>query len=135
MAGYIVNFSIYTLAMVGIIFAALFLFKGVMSGKGFAGKSDFLNVEETLNISPRKTIYVVKAGTERFLIAGDTERTSLIAKLGVSDEAKKRMDKSAVLDKLYAPDSLEEFSSVIETKRKYQSKAPLMRELARKLEF
>ena len=42
---------------------------------------DFLQVENSLRISPVKTIYVIKAGSERFLIAGDTATTTMLAKL------------------------------------------------------
>jgi len=136
MTGYLVNFSIYTLAMVGIIFAALFVFKGVMTGRGFSKKSEFLNIQEVMNLTPRKTLYVIRAGEERFLLASDVDKTSLIAKLDPSGVVNLgREDKSSDLDTLYGPDSLEEFASVIDFKKGRTSKGPLMRELARKLEF
>ena len=34
-----------------------------------------------MRINARKQIYVVRAGKERFLIASDTERTTMLAKL------------------------------------------------------
>lgn len=139
MSGYLINFSIYTLAMLGVICAALFVFKGVMSGRGFAKKTDFLNIEEVINLSPRKTIYVLKAGEEKFLIAGDTERTSLIAKLNDPQRTKTNKEvRDIELDKLYNNDSVEDFSAFIDLKKKSAAtdkKAPMMRELARKLEF
>lgn len=146
MASYLVNFSIYTLAMVGIIFAALFVFKSVMNGKGFSKKTSFLQVEDTMNLSARKTLYVVRAGGQKFLLAGDIDRTSLIAKLDSEepDAAPKaiREDKSFELNSLDGIESLEEFSSIInfqknkeEKTERYKNgaKAPMMRELARKL--
>lgn len=139
MTGYLLNFSIYTLAMVGVIFAALFVFKGVMTGRGFSKKSEFLNIQEVMNLSPRKTLYVIKAGEERFLIASDVDKTSLISKLDPNGlKQPSREDKSSELDTLYGPDSLEEFASVIDFKKgrtTSRDKGPLMRELARKLEF
>lgn len=132
MAGYILNFSVYTLAMVGVIFAALFVFKGVMSGRGFSGKSDFLGVEDTMSLSPRKRMYVVRAGAEKFLIAADLDKTTLIAKL--QSQAAYASDKSRELDTLYGSENLEDFASVIDIKRK-GGRGPMMREIARKLEF
>lgn len=138
MSGYLMNFSIYTLAMVGVIFVALFVFKGVMTGKGFSKKSDFLNIEETISLSPRKSLHVIRAGGERFLVAADIDRTALIAKLGENPSSAQtpRIDKSVELDALYGSDSLEDFASVIDFKKgRSDNKAPMMRELARKLEF
>lgn len=85
MGGYLVNFSVYTMAMIGLIFFALMVYKK-FSGDGFScRKSDFLKVEEHLNIAPRKNLYVVRAGNERFLIAGDTDKTTLISKLNETE--------------------------------------------------
>lgn len=79
MGGYLLNFIVYTAAMIGVIFLAVVVYKK-MYYTGSA-QSNFLNVEESLNIAPRKKLYVVRAGNERFLIAADAERTSLISKL------------------------------------------------------
>ncbi len=81
MGGYLVNFSVYTMAMIGLIFFALMVYKKFAQGSLSGKKSEFLNVEETLSLSPRKTLYVVRAGGEKFLIAGDVDKTSLISKL------------------------------------------------------
>lgn len=82
MGSYIVHFIVYTLAMSGLIFFALFVYKKFMNG-GFSAKgAKTLSIEETMNINPRKSLMIVKAGDERFLIASDTDKTSLIAKLG-----------------------------------------------------
>lgn len=134
MTGYLINFSLYTLAMVGVIFCALFVFKGVMTGKGFSKKSDFLAIQETMNLSPRKTLYVVKAGEEKFLLASDVDKTSLIAKLDQKENKLPtiRQDKSSELSSLDGITSLEEFSLLDFPKNK-TAKEPVMRELARKL--
>jgi len=81
MGGYLVNFAVYTMAMIGLIFFALMIYKK-FSISGVSGKkSEFLGVEESMSIGPRKTLYVVRAGKERFLIAGDVDKTTLISKL------------------------------------------------------
>ena len=41
-------------------------------------------MHDTLSLGPRKTLYIVSAGEEKFLIAGDVDKTSLISKLGES---------------------------------------------------
>ena len=71
MGSYILNFTVYTMAMCGLISFALFVYKKFATS-GFINKnSQFLNVEETLSLAPRKTLYVIRAGQERFLIASD----------------------------------------------------------------
>lgn len=77
--GYMINFIVYTIAMVGIIFLAVFVYKKFSFCAGT--KSKFLNVEDCISIGPRKELFVVRAGNERFLVASDVGRTSLISKL------------------------------------------------------
>ena len=77
--GYLANFMVYTLAMIGVIAIALIVFKNANSFG--AGKSKHLKVIDTLSIAPRKTLYVVSTGREKFLIAGDVGNTTLISKL------------------------------------------------------
>ena len=82
--GYLTNFIVYTFAMVGVIMLALFVFKTSSSIK--TGKSSsFLKVHDTLSLGPRKTLYVISAGEEKFLIAGDVDKTSLISKLNAKE--------------------------------------------------
>ena len=78
--GYLSNFIVYTLAMVGVIVIALMVFKSA-TGSSVKGGSKYLKVHDTLSLGPRKTLYIVSAGEEKFLIAGDVDKTSLISKL------------------------------------------------------
>ena len=82
--GYLTNFIVYTFAMVGIIMLAVFIFKTTSTVKTKKGSS-FLKVHDTLSLGPRKTLYVVSAGDEKFLIAGDVDKTSLISKLNAKE--------------------------------------------------
>lgn len=146
MTGYLINFSIYTMAMIGIIFLALFTFKA-FSGGCFSKKSVLINIEDTMKLSTRKTLYVVSAQGEKFLIASDIDRTSLIAKLEHKDEKVlvkeqkeqaldtcfPRLDKSTELNSFDGIESLDEFASIIDFQKKRQKKGPMMKELARKL--
>lgn len=84
MGGYLLNFIVYTAAMLGIIFAALFIYK--KTSVNFQSSSKFLKIEDSISLSPRKQLFVVKAGTERFLVASDTDRTNLISKLETSSK-------------------------------------------------
>ncbi len=81
MGSYILNFTVYTMAMCGLIFFALFVYKKFADGGMYSKNSKFLNVEDTLSLGPRKTLYVIRAGKEKFLVAGDADKTSLISKL------------------------------------------------------
>ena len=99
MGGYLVNFTVYTLAMLGLISFAVFVFKKFTDGTMRSSKSKFLNLEESMSLSPRKTLHVVRAGNERFLIASDIDRTTLISKLDVPQSVQK-------------PENLERFRNI-----------------------
>ena len=85
MGSYIMNFAVYTMAMCGLIFFALFVYKKFAAGSFTSKNSQFLNVEDTLSIGPRKILYVIRAGREKFLVASDADKTTLISKLETSD--------------------------------------------------
>ena len=78
--GYITNFIVYTLAMVGVIVVALLVFKNATSiGGGKASK--YLKIIDSISLGQRKNLYIVSTGKEQFLIAGDVNNTCLISKL------------------------------------------------------
>ena len=86
--GYFANFMVYTFAMIGIIVIALLVFKHSTSIGG-AKSSKLLKLVDTMSLGQRKMLYIVSTGKEKFLIAGDTDRTTLISKLdNISDEIK-----------------------------------------------
>lgn len=78
---YLINFAVYTLAMIGFIAVALFIYKKSIYSGTVSKNKDFLRVENSLRLSAAKTVYVLKAGNERFLIAGDAANTTMLAKL------------------------------------------------------
>ncbi len=81
MNSYLLHFIAYTFAMIGFLVMLLFVYKkAVYSGNKNNNKS-FLSVENTLKLSATKTVYVLRAGKEKFLIAGDTANTTMLAKL------------------------------------------------------
>ena len=79
--GYIGNFIVYTLAMIGVIVVALLVFKNATSGGNIGKKSKYLQLIDTMSLGQRKMLYIVSTGRERFLIAGDVDKTTLISKL------------------------------------------------------
>ena len=81
MGHYILNFTVYTMAMIGLICFALFAYKKFAITNFTGNKKGLLSIEDGLGLSSRKTLYIIKAGNERFLIAADLERTTLISKL------------------------------------------------------
>lgn len=82
MGGYVANFMVYTMAMIGLICFAVFVYKKFTDGTMRTGENKFLSIEGSMSLSPRKTLHIVRAGNEKFLIASDVERTTLISKLG-----------------------------------------------------
>ena len=62
--GYMLNFIVYTTAMVGIIFLAVFIYKKFSYCSGT--KSKFLNIEDCISIGPRKELFVVKQAVKDF---------------------------------------------------------------------
>ena len=85
--GYLTNFMVYTFAMIGVIALTLVIFKystGFKHNK--KGNAKGLKVVDTLSLSSRKTLYVIETEGEKFLIAGDIDRTTLISKLNSNDK-------------------------------------------------
>jgi len=111
MGAYLINFIVYTAAMIGVIYAAVFVYKKSTEGFGGNKGAQLLGVEEAMNISPRKTLYIVRAGAQRFLLAGDVDKTTLIAELDDANRPKTRRQPTEDL-----PDIID-FSQVYETRR------------------
>lgn len=108
MNNYIIHFVTYTFAMAGFIAMLLFVYKkAIMPSTGNRTKK-FLKVESTLRIAPTKTIYVLQAGNERFLIAGDAANTTMLAKL----------DENNIEITEEAPTEIPKFSALKETIQK-----------------
>ncbi len=106
MSGYLVNFGVYTMAMLGLIFFAIMVYKKFSGfGNTKASNTRFLSIEETISIAPRKNLYVVRAGVERFLIAGDIDKTTLISKLDLKQPSSKELIQTS-----YTGDSITENS-------------------------
>ena len=81
MNSYSINFTVYILAMIGFIAVALYVYKKTMNCNQIQKNKEYLKVENYMKLSPTKTLYVIQAGSERFLIAGDSSNTTMLAKL------------------------------------------------------
>lgn len=135
---YLVNFLVYTMAMVGLLFICLMVYKKTMSNTKCTKNNDELVVENALKLAPRKTVYVVKVGGEKFLIAGDAERTTFLAKLNGQELTKEVMTTVPVkFDENVATEyksSVADYSEVMKAIKMTRRKQPVMREMLRKLE-
>jgi flagellar biogenesis protein FliO len=117
MGGYLTGFIVYTAAMIGVIFIAVFAYSK-FSFKG-SSKSKFLNVEDCISLAPRKNLYVIRAGNEKFLVASDAERTNLISKLNESSKQMySQQDKQEMSSEIDELPVIVDFSSMKKEDRK-----------------
>lgn len=86
MMSHLVGFTVYTLAMIGIIFLGFVVAKkSIAIGRFSDPKSKFLTIESCLSLEPRKNLYVVRAGEEKFLISTDTEGSRFLTRLETNE--------------------------------------------------
>lgn len=137
MGVYLANFLVYSMAMVGLLFVCLMVYKKTMVNNKCAKNNEELKVENALNLSPRKTVYVIKAGNEKFLIAADAERTNFLAKLNSQQEIQQYTQKNAAqpqpTEKLPSQKNVD-YSEVMNAIKMTKHKQPVMREILRKLD-
>ena len=106
MNGYVINFAVYTMAMLGLMFFSLMVYKKTSNfANGNRKNLSALKIEESMPIAPRKTLHIIKAGNERFLIASDAESTTLISKLQsdeiVLNKSDNKDEKEQAFDAIY----------------------------------
>ncbi len=95
MAGHLTGFLTYTLAMLGIVFIAFIVVKKSLAYTSAKQKPDFLKIESRLSLEPRKNLYVIKAGHERFLISSGVEGCQFMTKI----------EENNISNKIEIPDS------------------------------
>lgn len=98
MTSYLLTFTVYTTAMVGAIFLALFVYKKFSPTNSKISASKFLEVEDCVSIGVRKQLYIVRAGNEKFLIASDAERTTFLSKLAANEESLKQKESLSLVN-------------------------------------
>ncbi len=134
MSTYLIQFGIYTMAMVGAIFLCLIVFKKTMVNSRCTGNDSELKIENALNLSQRKTLYVIKAGDEKFLIAADAERTTFLSKLNMDTEEvvtsiTQKDEPAPILPE--KSKKIVDYTDVMNSVNK--SKGPVLKEMLRKL--
>ena len=97
MFGYAANYTVYTMAMIGLICFAMFVYKKFFLNANFNNKSQFLGIEESISLAPRKNLHVIRAGKEKFLIACDVDKTTLISKLNENSTKKELTEELPVI--------------------------------------
>lgn len=85
---FIMNITVFTFAMIGLIFFALLVYKKVSDFGINTKQNGNLKVIDMLRVAPSKTFYVLSAGQEKFLVASDANHMNLIAKLEDTDNIK-----------------------------------------------
>jgi len=127
MNAYMAHFAVYLFAMVGIICVALFIVQKSLIPNCKGKKSSFLEVEDTITIAPKKSLFVIKAGDKKLLIASDEGRTTFLTNLDEKEKSK-------------LPKSIEEMTSKLSGVKMYHStykdkklSAPVMRSILTKL--
>ena len=139
MGVYLINFLVYSMAMVGLLFVCLLVYKKTMLNNKFAGKNNNLTVENALNLSQRKTLYVIKAGNEKFLIAADAERTSFLAKLNENEQIQNIQPVKNINEQTFRQEmSVQEskgvdYTEIMAAINAKKEKPPVMKEMLRKL--
>lgn len=121
--GYLTHFLVYVFAMLSVIGIALFVYKKFSMVNSNGRKSNSLSVEDVLSLTPRKSLYVINANGERFLIAGDLERTTLISRLGETSNNERYNERSVDLTEFIKKEDILYASE----------KQPVMKNLVKKL--
>lgn len=80
MKTYIMAFIFYTLAMIGVLFAGFIVYKKTMITTCNRKKGS-MKILESLPISPKKMLLIVKVENRKFLIASDMDNTTFLADL------------------------------------------------------
>lgn len=81
MTGYLTGFMVYMMAMLGVIFIALVVVKKSINLGSAKQKNNFLKIESSLSLEPRKNLYIVRAGNERFLVSSGVEGCQFMTKI------------------------------------------------------
>jgi len=109
---YVGSFTLYTLLAIGVIYGLFLYFRknpaslnslaalgngGLQFGRNplQSQQAKKLEVETILALEPRKTLYIVRADQERFLIATSMEGTQFLAKLSEEADITDALEKAA----------------------------------------
>lgn len=131
MQGYFIQFLAYTMAMVGFLTICLFVYKKLCAKTLSGINTDCLCIENVLRINARKQIYIVKAGNERFLIASDTERTTMLAKL--DDEIKDKKEEIKQQPVILKKAAKKHLGNIIQAVSEESNSSSMMKRISEKM--
>lgn len=84
MTSYIWSFFIYTLGAVGVLLAGYIVAKHFINS-GFDmiknPQKDFLKLEQGIRLEQKKSVYLLRAGNQRFLVASSPEGVTFLSEL------------------------------------------------------
>ena len=87
MTAYLVKIIFYTAGVIGMLLIGFVVAKACLyNGATFNKRKGNLEIEESLPISPRKTLHIVRAFGEKFLVASDQNSTTMLAKLNANGD-------------------------------------------------
>ncbi|MBQ2644651.1 flagellar biosynthetic protein FliO [bacterium] len=133
MQGYFIQFMAYTMAMVGFLSICMITYKKLCIQSQTGKNSDCLCIENVLKINPKKQIYVVRAGKERFLVASDAETTTMLAKLDNYSENTKQTEEIKEKIDIKNAISLSSFKK-FENSKKTINEIPAFKRIKEKME-
>lgn len=84
MTHYIIGFVIYTLGTIGVLFIGYIMVKHFLNVnpiKVNKTQKKFLKLEQGISLEPRKSVYILKAGKQRFLIATTPDKVCFLSEL------------------------------------------------------
>ena len=104
MTHYLFKFIFYTSGVIGILLIGYVVAKNFLAGSFILNKKESnLEIEEALSLSPRKTLYIIKAFDEKFLVASDATSTTLLAKLNLDGEIVEKTSEAEEFSAYLAP--------------------------------
>lgn len=127
-AHYIVNFIVYTLAMIGILLIAYTIYKKTVLLNPIK-RNSLLSISDMMRLPDRKMLYVIKCGKEEFLIASSTEKVTLISKVkSINEDIEKYLN-----EKKMEENPKENFIETIEIKDEKPQNQKVMKSLLKEL--
>lgn len=127
-AHYIVNFIVYTLAMIGILLIAYTVYKKTVLLNPIK-RNSLLSISDMMRLPDRKMLYVIKCGKEEFLIASSPEKITLISKVkSINEDIEKYLKEKNIEE--YQKEELIEKN---ETKNEEPQNQKIMKSLLKEL--
>lgn len=84
MSHFIIGFTVYTLGTIGLLVLGYVLAKYFINSVNINNKSpnkNYMKVEQAISLEPRKFVYILKAGNQRFLVGTTPEHVSYLGEL------------------------------------------------------